>query len=45
MFDPVPAGPSLLPLTAGGQVAALADVDPDVLRFLPAERQSSARRS
>lgn len=44
LFDPVPAGPSLLPLAAGGQVAALADVDPDLVRFVAAERLSSARR-
>jgi hypothetical protein len=44
LFDPVPAGPRVRPLAADGQVVSLADVDPDLLRFVAPDRRNSARR-
>jgi CRP/FNR family cyclic AMP-dependent transcriptional regulator len=42
LFEPVAA--TVPGLAAGGQVASLADVDPDLVRFLPPDRRASARR-
>jgi CRP/FNR family cyclic AMP-dependent transcriptional regulator len=44
LFDPVPARSSMPALAADGQVAPLADIDPDLMRFLPAGRRATARR-
>lgn len=43
-FDPVPARLSVPALATDGKLAALADVDADLLRLLSPDRQSSARR-
>lgn len=44
LFDPLPAGESMRPLAAEGHLAPLARVDPDLMRFLPSDRASAARR-
>jgi CRP/FNR family cyclic AMP-dependent transcriptional regulator len=44
LFDPVAAGPNMRALAADGRFAALADVDPDLVRLLSPDRRSSARR-
>jgi hypothetical protein len=43
LFEPLPVAAKALPVAAHGQVAALVDVDPDLARFLPADRCRSAR--
>jgi CRP/FNR family cyclic AMP-dependent transcriptional regulator len=44
LFDPVPARSTMPALSADGRVAALADVDPDLMRHLPADRAAAARQ-
>jgi CRP/FNR family cyclic AMP-dependent transcriptional regulator len=44
LFDPVPASASMPALAAGGRVVALADIDPDLVRLLPADRANAARQ-
>ena len=43
LFEPVAARSTWPGLAAGGHVTALVDVDPDLFRLLPPERQSTAR--
>ena len=44
LFDPVPASANMPALAAGGRVVALADIDPDLVRLLPADRAGAARQ-
>jgi CRP/FNR family transcriptional regulator, cyclic AMP receptor protein len=44
LFEPAAARPSGPALAARGQVLALVDLDPDLVRCLPPARQSAARR-
>jgi CRP/FNR family cyclic AMP-dependent transcriptional regulator len=44
LFEPVAAGPQTRSMAASGHVAALAELDPDLVRFLPPDRCSTARR-
>ena len=43
LFEPVATRPSA-PALVAGHVAALADLDPDLIRLLPSDRRDSARR-
>lgn len=45
LFAPVPARPSVPALARAGQVAALTDVDPDLVRLLSPDRRSTAHRA
>ena len=44
LFEPVAAGPRTRSMAASGHVAALVELDPDLVRFLPPDRCNTARR-